>query len=50
MARLVLLFSQNHVGKYAKYVTKSLPSLNYLIDYPVAIWAVHRLGGVISYV
>jgi hypothetical protein len=43
------IFARNHVGKAPfLYNTLYLKQIN--SDYAVAVWAVHRLGGVASYV
>jgi hypothetical protein len=48
---IVCIFSQNHIGtsRILKRFLRSL-SFQYASDYPTVIWAVHRLGAILTFV
>lgn len=48
---LVLLFSKNHIGVWNdKPKLSTYWSSVFYLDYPIVIWATHKLGGIISWV
>jgi len=48
---IVCIFSQNHIGTSVRIFRFLLNlSSQYASDYPTVIWAVHRLGAILTFV